>query len=373
MGWFLARLLQESQNRASIIGKTIKPFMMILFWGLILPMNKLKAISSLSPKVSLLDTLYLFYDLDVSPVTYDFSWALVLAEQERKRRNLASVTVVFVPGKKQGLREEDPGYEAEINYFSRLWRRHEMLYAMCHLLPSCAGVTLCQSREQANVLCESARPNLFPKQYNEIFPITHETSQVLQHKTSDIMALRSTLQALKYMDQWLAPRLKQRKLITITLRQSSYMPARNSNISAWAEFARSLNPREFFVVFIADTDSALEGIPAELAEFVFFNEACWNLNLRSALYERSYLNLGVNNGPMALCWLNANCRYITFKLFTPDVPQASLAAYKRHGIDIGKSLPFSTDFQTWAWEEDQLNVITRKFGEIQRIMEVAWK
>ena len=47
---------------------------------------------------------------------------------------------------------------------------------------------------------------------------------------------------------------KMGRVVTITLRCYHYMPARNSNLSAWTTFARSLDPNRYLPVFIPDTD-----------------------------------------------------------------------------------------------------------------------
>ena len=80
-----------------------------------------------------------------------------------------------------------------------------------------------------------------------------------------------------------------------------------------------------------------------------------------ALYERAYLNLGVNSGPMGLCWLNARSRDLTFKIITA-APQTTKASMRHYGFEIGKSLPFATPYQRWVWENDDLDVIEREFA-----------
>ena len=75
------------------------------------------------------------------------------------------------------------------------------------------------------------------------------------------------------------------------------------------------------------------------------SEAAINLGLRMALYERAYVNLGVNNGPMGLCWLNDRTRYVTFKMLTDAVPQTT-PEYMRHlGYEIGEQLPGAKPWQ----------------------------
>ena len=47
-------------------------------------------------------TLFAFYDLQVSPITFDFLWFLVGADLERRRRGLDAVHVMIVPGRAGG-------------------------------------------------------------------------------------------------------------------------------------------------------------------------------------------------------------------------------------------------------------------------------
>jgi hypothetical protein len=93
-----------------------------------------------------------------------------------------------------------------------------------------------------------------------------------------------------------------------------------------------------------------------------FAEAAWNVGLRMALYEASYLCLGVNNGPMALCWLSTSIRYLTFKMLTPSVPQSSESFLRLRGFAPDGSLSFAGPFQRWVWEDDNLEVIEREFA-----------
>jgi hypothetical protein len=156
--------------------------------------------------------------------------------------------------------------------------------------------------------------------------------------------------------------------VTITLRGYDYMPVRNSNADAWAAFARGLDPRRYFTVFIPDTEQTIEGLPGALDEFVLMSEAAWNVGLRMALYQRAFLNMGVNNGPMGLCWLNETTRYATLKMAPAGVPQTTPESFRDLGFEMGRSLPFATPFQQLVWEDDTRDVIERVFaGLVARI------
>lgn len=368
--WFIARLLQEAERGVSMEAKIIKPVMSSLYYLFIRPTNK--CISFFKKKIVDPDTLYFFYDLEVAPVTFDFSWALVLAEQERKRANLSKVHVVFVPGKNNGLREESIEYEKCVDLYARKWRLTELLHAMCDMLPSCSGSSFCSTREEAMTICQQAGNKIFPKRYSTTFPIAHSTSHALIND-HEIMALRATNQALRYMEQWQKKYLNHRKLITITLRYSTYQPERNSNLLEWLAFARKLDQNEYFVVFVPDTENVFSDDYQLLEEFFIFREVAWNLHLRMALYQVSFLNLGVDNGVMGLCWLNSNCRYITFKMHINDrltQPTTKMSEINKHdiksshGFNIGDSLPFSNQLQKWIWDEDKFDSIFSEFNLI---------
>ncbi len=150
-------------------------------------------------------------------------------------------------------------------------------------------------------------------------------------------------------------------MITITLRDYEYNPGRNSNVAAWAEFARRLDPCVWMPVFVLDTERTLDEAQLAIRGFTVFREVAWNVGLRMALYERAWLNLGVNNGPMALCWLNDRTRYITFKMVTPGVAGSTVVFNRSRGFEPNQSLPFATPYQKWVWEEDGLEVIEREF------------
>src|SRR5207247_3732084 len=135
------------------------------------------------------------------------------------------------------------------------------------------------------------------------------------------------------------------RLITITLRDYEFMPARNSNVEAWAAFARRLDPNTYLPVFVLDTERTLDPVPTSIEKFDVLREASWNVGLRMALYESAWLNLGVNTGPLFMCAMNERTRLLVVKLLTPSVPQATEEFVSRLGFEIGGQLSFATPWQ----------------------------
>jgi hypothetical protein len=320
------------------------------------------------------ETLYAFYDLGVAPVTYDFLWFLVGAELERRRRELASVHAVIVPGPRGGLRKETPELEHALDATTRRARIFSMLVPSCSLLPSLGGVTIAGSRAQAEQLVNVAEGAVFPDRYEPALPVypgPQEPLRAAREERAPVAALRAAPADLRMVATWLATHGCDRRVVTITLRAYDYVPGRNSNISAWAAFARGLDGTRFSVVIVPDSEQCFTGVPAVLRGLPIFSEAALAPGLRMALYQSAYLNLGVNNGPMGLCWLNAETRYITFKILNDGAPQTSAEYMKFLGFEIGCSLPFASPWQRWVWAEDESPIIEDAFAEMVARLENA--
>jgi hypothetical protein len=318
--------------------------------------------------------LFAFYDLGVAPITFDFLWFLVGAELERRQRGFASVHVVIVPGPREGLRKENPALERALDPTARRARVTTMLVPACMLLPSLSGVTVASSRAQAQELVAVAGDAVFPARYEPALPVYPGPREPLRAAREDgaaVAVLRAAAADLRAVETWLGSHGCQRRVVTITLRGYGYLRGRNSNLSAWAAFARGLDSTRYAVVVVPDTEQCFAGIPAELREFPVFSEAAVALGLRMALYQRAYLNLGVNNGPMGLCWLNRETRYITFKILNDAAQQTSREYMKFLGFEPGRSLPFATEWQRWVWAEDDLPVIRAAFEDMVARLERA--
>jgi hypothetical protein len=220
---------------------------------------------------------------------------------------------------------------------------------------------------EADRLVGSAAGGVFPVRYEPALPCypgPQEPLRASREEGAQVAVLRATPADLRSVEAWLAAQGCDRPVVTITLRGYNYVSGRNSNTHAWATFARQLRDSRFSVVVVPDTEQCFSGIPPELRGLRIFSEAAVTLGLRMALYERAYLNLGVNNGPMGLCWLNARTRYLTFKILSGEAPHTSAEYMRFLGFEIGRSLPFATEWQRWVWADDDLPVIQHAFDDM---------
>jgi len=320
------------------------------------------------------DTLYAFFDLQVSPITYDSAWFAIAADRARRRLGLERIHFVIVPGKLEGVREERAEYDAVVDRDMRRWRVHNIVIPVLGLVPSATGFTVLPSRQAAAPIRAAAGPHVYPSSYELALPVGHHPAEILDAARageSGLTTLEASSQAQRFIEQWAASRVGDRRLITITVRDYAFMPARNSNLGAWVIFARRLDPARYRVVFVLDTERTLDPLPPGLGADDVFREASWNVQLRLALYERAFLNLGVNNGPLLMAALGARARLLVFKMITSTVPQTTEEFMRKLGFEIGGQLPFGGPFQRLVWEDDRLDVIEREFHAMVARIEQA--
>lgn len=313
------------------------------------------------------DRLYAFYDLEVSPVSFDFVGFLTMAEVERKALGLESIHVVIVPGK-EGFRQGDsrPLEQLEL-------RLKNIVLPMARFLPSNVNLTVCAGREEARLLEAFTARRIFPYGYRVAEPKSCYMcgEMVRLHKEGHhLPSLRAPADARGFIAQWLRDVARDRKVVTITLRESSLEPARNSLLAEWVRFAKGLDPEVYLPVFIRDTEASLKPVPRALQGLTLFPEIPWNLDLRLALYELSFLNLGTNNGPFGMTDLCPQVRYLMFKVIVSGGIVTSLRFHEEQGVSVGESLPFSGPFQKWVWEDDRYPAIQREFEAMAARLEV---
>lgn len=281
------------------------------------------------------------YDLQVCPPTYDVIAFLSLLHLERKRRGFATVNIHILPGPIGGFRRDGLWPQ---NTVTRVHLRDSVLVPICQMLPETDQVTV-----------ETQRGG-FAGEYGH--------NQRLISLPLYVKALQQGSRPLRVPDQWkLGP--KDPKLITMTLREAEHWPIRNSRTYAWARAANALVDRGYRVVIIRDTIKADELLITnlELKAEIDSLSACY-INVRTAMYERALVNIGINNGPMWLA-IAMNAPVLMLR----PVTDAAGGCYDTHffkscGIDKGQQLPTSPPWQRLVWQDDTADNIIQAFDEM---------
>ena len=107
-------------------------------------------------------TLYCFYDLSVSPASYDFLAFLQLAELHRIRHGFDQTFFIFVPGPKDGFRDDNLSKTTAQRYMMM----RNVVVPSCRLLSSHIGTVWLSNRNEAEDFFKKANGNIFPRLYS---------------------------------------------------------------------------------------------------------------------------------------------------------------------------------------------------------------
>jgi hypothetical protein len=278
------------------------------------------------------------YDLWVSPPTYDFLSFLAEAERARRESAFDVIDVVFQPGPRYGFRDDDLPPDLD----QRIGMLHRICVSACRLLPSVRNVTVLRERQAVG---------------GEIFPAGWRLDQPTPHY--GVQYQKGALQCLRASN---AARLVVRKYypkpyITVTLRECSYWPERNSNKREWASVSAWLYAQKIETVFVHDTEATTS---------IF----SWDIDMRLALYEGAMVNLGTVNGPMALCQMSA-ARYLMLNPVTEGCRSSSTEFLAANGIHPGDQFG---ENGTIVWGPDRAEVIIealKQFFQSAAVLQAA--
>jgi hypothetical protein len=315
--------------------------------------------------------LQFVYDLGVSPVTFDFATYLAAAEVERRLRGLDGINVIFVMDPQRGVREEKPDYESVVNKDARLWRIRQMLLPMLAFLPSVRNFALCASRDEARAFVTADPGRLYPRDYRLFLPRSPLNRIIHEHAGRGVAIwpmFRASEHGRRLVGEFLAREAKGRKPLVITLRNYSYMPERNSRNADWLAFADSLDRERYAPIFVQDTETVMQPMPADFSRHIVFGAASVNLELRMALYEAAWLNMAVMSGPMELCWYNEQARYLVF-IALGSIGAETEAALIRNGQRLGCDLDFASPYQRIVWARDEVSTLKREFIAMKALLD----
>ena len=160
-----------------------------------------------------------------------------------------------------------------------------------------------------------------------------------------------------------------KKIIAITLRESTYETARNSNLNEWSKFIQALDKNIYFPVILRDLEKDMLEISPILGDVTVFHAPVWNIEIRAAFYEKSYLNMMVNNGPAIVAYANEKTRLLLFKMVTEKYGATNELFFKSIGMPIGTQPKFFTRYQKIVWKDDDYEVLQQEFNEMCNLIE----
>lgn len=269
-----------------------------------------------------------FYDFAVSPYSYDFAQFLLCAKAQGAEQ------IVIVPG----LRMVPDGNGGLVEF--QKCTPGEQEYRLNNLILGLApDAIVCQTRDEARTLWHDG---CFPAGYTVDVPKhAHTLGDVMA--AGKIFPFMPTPAALAEVEKsgW-----KRDKMAVITIRESRIKSMRNSTIPQWIKAADWLQEQGFTPVFVPDTDHPQREFGGHLS----CARASHDVQFRLGLYESAVLNLGVNNGPMALN-LYSRRPTLYFKPITPDYKESSGDYWRKCGLPPMSQPPWFSGAQRIIWDD----------------------
>ncbi|TPV61965.1 hypothetical protein FJ444_01465 [Aestuariibacter sp. GS-14] len=308
--------------------------------------------------------LTVIYDMRVAPPTFDFLVFLVKCRLVANERKLARLKVIIAPG-------DNNGFRANIDFFSvseMNFRVTHLLLPLVKLVDPTADLHLVGNRAEARKLFQSAE-FCYPENHNFVNPVAkHHYFELFRFMDADIehRIVEPSEICRRQLIEWLSTRdVVRDKLVTITLRESDAHTGRNSQVEIWREVASRLVNSGYDVVVVRDTAKAL--IPLDWDGVVECPLAAVDVEMRAALYDLSWLNLAISSGPLALCLLMKQCRYILFGMYNASCTSNTYEHLERIGFAKDcDQIKGGGDGQFICWNdvtaENVLSEITQKFG-----------
>jgi len=269
-----------------------------------------------------------YYDLAVAPPTFDFVGFLMAAERHRLACGLDAIDVVIVPGPQDGFRADKlPPFGID----ARLRMRRNIVETMCHLLPSCRSVNVI---DRAAIMLAG---EIFPQGYAPWNPIrVYGTNLIIECARAGMAPLMAPGNAKRLA-----------RSVSMSLREASYWPTRNSNRVVWLDAAGRLAAAGWAVTIIPDVES--EEFPA--GPWSVNQLAAVDLLERARVYARSGINLFVNNGPAWMALFMKDVCSAIVRMEAEGAPCVSAEYFASVNLKPGTQIGRQGHYIAWAKEE----------------------
>jgi hypothetical protein len=298
--------------------------------------------------------LVAFYDLHISPVSFDFLHFLVCAQRKAENKPFH---VVIVPGQADGYKPND---HKPISKAEKDWRVHHIFVPLAKSAD--ATITLAPSREfAAGIRAE----NVFPVGYEIDYPRHHYTlgAALWAFRHGGTPKFQASARAKEHIAKYLG---HHDNVVTLTLRKANN-DIRNSKFEAWLDFANHLTNHGYHPVFIPDTEDAL----GHGSGFGYVcRQASVDLDLRLALYDAAVMNCSSSGGPFVANLFDDSRPYLYFMKVHEEAWrvvdgvrhwQPDQKFFEGQSLPPGTQYPLSNLRRRIVWEEESAERLIAEF------------
>ena len=302
--------------------------------------------------------LHCYYDMAVSPCSFDFFTFFMQCEIARIRRNLDYIFLHFIKGPRNEFREDNIRSDIQnLTFFENV------------IIPGLSIIRSCKKFEWVDRDEISGMPSdpslIFPRGYSLEKPVADYVGNdfVLSRVRGDLPGFfQAPVFAQNFASQWMS-RFDGKKIITLTMREvdrDDVGGTRSVDIEKWEIFFELLKKKGVEPVVIRDTSHAFHGVK------IFKNatecpEASLSVPFRLAIYELSEYNYFKNNGPLILANFG-NSLSVSFQKFDNNVKALSEDWFRTLlGMKENCSYPMTRKKMKYVWKDEDVNLFDQLF------------
>jgi hypothetical protein len=285
--------------------------------------------------------LGIYYDLRVSPITFDSAVFLATAVGAGQLAGFSRFEVHIVANAFRNVTPRERSYDLA----QKIWRLNNIVMRLARLIPQVEGVGVWQGSELY------LSPHRYPDNYDPNRPVA--TSYGFPGLLSVFKAGGDPqpFRASDYARAWAKNRLGGDETIVMAVRSGDFNQNRDANLVQWFELYKHLTQKGLKVVVIPDQFDVLFGRTAWQFGWDLAPEAAIDLDLRLALYQSCHANVAWTGGHTALMWLSKS-RFIIFGSWNQSNYVSTSEWYESQGVPVGSHPPFlQKDRQVFDWRE----------------------
>ena len=305
--------------------------------------------------------LFIIYDLEVNSPSYNFIHFIYASQVYAKRHRIRHIALVIC---------------ADNRHHSRQWKALHDTYSASSLSRRSSNLLMQISdlfpiiKERHLISNRNALPTLVGKNYAlpsssvQLSPFDWQGYLWKALRSNEKMPLPfiARTDCLQFQQNLNNINKKSLPIVVITIRQSVFDTVRNSDIPSNLSFANYLVSKGYFPVIIPDSDSLDQSWIYDNLNFTCLGiVAAKDVVFRYWLYREAFLNIFVPNGPMGLCYYNADVRYLIMKFVLPG---SCVTPDNLKSIEFSSNLNASRSGFFWASHTQLLSTLPDNYDAL---------
>ncbi len=249
------------------------------------------------------------YNLRNAPITFDFAFFLSIACCEANRIGATGARLWIIEGEFRSRTIRDQ----QMPISEKRWRVDHIILPIARRCSFIRDVVITNGFSGPD-----KSPRVFPRGGGDDPNVPIAAGYLNQYWAIGISPIifEPSEEAVLRVRRRFSELLDNQKMACLTIRQSRYFEHRNTDLNEINGICDYLDSKGFGVVVIPDSDNAC--IAGVTRNATVWSEGATNLDLRLALAQAAYVNIGPSNGPVAMLFLTRDVRVLQYDLLKSD-------------------------------------------------------